>query len=80
VIIIGYELWQRKFQGDLNIIGKPMRVSRAQTPPTIVGVMPAGVRFLPTPMASKEPNYNVNARVQYWVPAVPNPERLKSTG
>ena len=31
-------------------------------------------------MASKEPNYNVNARVQYWVPAVPNLERLKSTG
>jgi putative ABC transport system permease protein len=80
VIIIGYELWQRKFQGDPNIIGKPMRMSRAQTPPTIIGVMPAGVRFLPTPMASKEPNYNVNARVQYWMPAVPNPERLKSSG
>jgi putative ABC transport system permease protein len=80
VIIIGYELWQQKFQGDPSIVGKTMRVSRAQTPPTIVGVMPAGVRFLPTPMASKEPNYNVNARVQYWVPAVPNPERLKSTG
>ena len=80
VIIIGYELWQRKFNGDPNIIGKPMRMSRVQTPPTIIGVMPPGVRFLPTPMASKEPNYNVNARVQYWVPAVPNPERLKSPG
>ena len=80
VILIGYELWQRKFNGDPNIIGKPMRVSRVQTPPTIIGVMPAGVRFLPTPMASKEPNYNVNGRVQYWAPAVPNPERLKSPG
>jgi putative ABC transport system permease protein len=80
VVIIGYELWQRKFNGDPDIIGKPMRVSRVQTPPTIIGVMPPGVRFLPTPMASKEPNYNVNARVQYWVPAVPNPERLKSPG
>lgn len=80
VVIIGYELWQRKFNGDPNIVGKPMRMSRVQTPPTIIGVMPAGVRFLPTPMASKEPNYNVNARVQYWVPAVPNPERLKATG
>jgi putative ABC transport system permease protein len=80
VIIISYELWQRKFNGDPNILGKSMRVSRAQTPPTIIGVMPAGVRFLPTPMASKEPNYNVNARVQYWLPAVPNPERLKATG
>jgi putative ABC transport system permease protein len=57
-----------------------MRLSRVQTPPTIIGVMPPGVRFLPTPMASKEPNYNVNALVQYWVPAVPNPERLRQTG
>ena len=80
VVIIGYELWQRKFNSDPNIIGKPMRLSRVQTPPTIIGVMPPGVRFLPTPMASKEPNYNVNAHVQYWVPAVPNPERLRQTG
>ncbi|HYP06301.1 MAG TPA: ABC transporter permease, partial [Bryobacteraceae bacterium] len=80
VVIIGYELWQRKFQGDPNIIGKPMRMSRTQTPPIIIGVMPAGVRFLPTPMASKEPNYNVNARVQYWTPAVPSPERMKWPG
>jgi putative ABC transport system permease protein len=80
VVIIGYDLWQRKFNGDPNILGKPMRVSRAQTPPTVVGVMPPGVRFLPTPMASKEPNYNVNAHVQYWVPAVPNPERLRQPG
>jgi putative ABC transport system permease protein len=80
VVIIGYDLWQRKFNADPHIIGKPMRVSRAQTPPTIVGVMPPGVRFLPTPMASKEPNYNVNAHVQYWVPAVPNPERLRQPG
>jgi len=80
VVIISYELWQRKFQADPNITGKPMRVSRAQTPPTIIGVMPPGVRFLPTPMASREPNYNVNARVQYWVPAVPSPERLKLPG
>ncbi len=80
VVIIGYDLWQRKFNGDPNVIGKPMRLSRAQTPPTIIGVMPAGVRFLPTPMASKEPNYNVNAHVQYWVPAVPDPKELRETG
>jgi putative ABC transport system permease protein len=80
VIIIGYELWQRKFNGDPNIIGKPMRMSRVQTPPTVVGVMPPGVRFLPVPMASKEPNYDVNARVQFWLPAVPNPERLNRPG
>ena len=80
VIIIGYELWQRKFNGDPNIIGKTMRMSRVQTPPTIIGIMPPGVRFLPVPMASKEPNYDVHARVQFWVPAVPNPERLNRPG
>lgn len=80
VIIIGHDLWQQKFNSDPNIIGKPMRMSRAQTPPTIIGVMPPNIRFLPTPGASKEPNYDVNSRVQYWVPAVPNPERLKQPG
>lgn len=80
VVIIGYELWKRKFEGDPQIIGKTLRMSRAQTPPTIIGVMPPGVRFLPAPRASKEPNYNVNGHVQYWLPAVPNPERLKQPG
>ena len=80
VIIVSHELWQRKFNGDPAVVGKPMRMSRVQNPPTIIGIMPPGVRFLPTPMASKEPNYDVNARVQYWAPAVPNPERLKSPG
>ena len=37
------------------IVGKPMRMSRVQTPPTIIGVMPPGVRFLPTPGAPKSP-------------------------
>ena len=77
VIIIGYDLWQRKFAGDRNIIGKTIRMSRRDTPPTVVGVMPADVRFLPSPGVVQEPNYNVNARVDYWIPATPNPARLK---
>ena len=78
VIILGYELWQRKFNGDPNIIGKTVRMSRRDTPPTVVGVMPPGIRFLPSPGASQEPNYNVNATVDFWMPAAPNPARLKS--
>jgi putative ABC transport system permease protein len=54
-------------------------MSRRDTPPTIIGVMPPGIRFLPTPAAAQEPNYNVNARVEFWTPAVPNPQRLKQT-
>ena len=75
VIILGYELWQRKFNGDPNIIGKTIRMSRRDTPPTVVGVMPPGVRFLPSPGASQEPNYNVNATVDFWMPAAPNPDQ-----
>jgi putative ABC transport system permease protein len=78
-IILGYELWQRKFNGDPNIVGKTIRMSRRDTPPTIIGVMPPGVRFLPSPGAAKEPNYNVNALVEFWIPATPNPARLKQS-
>ena len=78
VIILGYDLWQRKFNGDPNIVGKTVRMSRREIPPTVVGVMPPGVRFLPSPGAAQEPNYNVNATVDFWLPAAPNPARLKS--
>jgi putative ABC transport system permease protein len=78
VIILGYDLWQRKFNGDPEIIGKTVRMSRREVPPTVIGVMPPGVRFLPSPGAAQEPNYNVNASVDFWLPAAPSPERLKS--
>ena len=54
-----------------------MRISRWDTPPTVIGVMPPGVRFLPSPTNAQEPNYNVNALVDFWIPATPNPARLK---
>ncbi|MGH9141088.1 MAG: ABC transporter permease [Vicinamibacterales bacterium] len=76
-IILGYELWQRKFNGDPHIVGKTIRMSRRETPPTVIGVMPPGVRFLPSPSAAKEPNYNLNALVDFWMPATPNPRGLK---
>ena len=36
-------------------------------PLPIVGVMPPGVRFLPDPGAASEPNYDVNAQVDFWL-------------
>jgi len=77
-IILGYELWQRKFNADPQIAGKTVRMSRRDVPPMVIGVMPPGVRFLPSPGAAKEPNYNVNATVDFWALAVPSPARLKS--
>jgi putative ABC transport system permease protein len=77
-IVLGYELWQRKFNGDPRILGKPVRLSRQETPPRVIGVMPRGIRFLPSPTDAQEPNYNVDALVDFWRPAAPRPARLKS--
>lgn len=77
-ILLGYEFWQRAFGGDKQIIGKTVRISRWEAPPTVIGVMEPGVRFLPSPGAAKEPNYDVNATVDFWVPADPNPKYLKA--
>ena len=43
VVILGYDLWQRNFGGDSNIIGKTVEVSRRAR--TVIGVMPRGFRF-----------------------------------
>ena len=76
-ILLGYEFWQRAFGGDKQIIGKAVRISRWQVTPTVIGIMEPGVRFLPSPGAAKEPNYDVNAPVDFWVPAEPDPKYLK---
>jgi len=77
VIVLGYGLWQRHFNGDPNIIGKIVRISNWDTPPKVIGVMAPGVRFLPSPSNAQEPNYNVNAQVDFWIPAAPDPKELK---
>jgi putative ABC transport system permease protein len=77
VILLGYDLWQRKFNSDPHIVGKTIRISRRDSSPTVIGVMPPGIRFLPSPTEAQEPNYNVNALVDYWIPVTPNAARLK---
>jgi putative ABC transport system permease protein len=79
VIILGYDLWQRRFNGDPNIIGKtiPFRGFFGAAPPTVIGIMPPTVRFLPSPNVAGNPNYNVNAKVEWWLPARLIPAILK---
>ena len=55
VILLGYEFWKRTFNSDPQIIGKTVHISRWEVPPTVIGVMQPGVRFLPSPGAAKEP-------------------------
>ena len=44
VVMISNALWQRRFGGDRNVIGRPLTVSGANA--TIIGVMPADFHFL----------------------------------
>jgi predicted permease len=43
VVVIGYDVWQGRFEGDPDAIGRTVRLGVAAT--TVVGVMPAGFRF-----------------------------------
>lgn len=66
-IIIGHDLWVRRFDSDPDIIGQTIQLS-GQPPATVVGAMPPGVRFLPSPAVASEPNYDLHAKVDYWLP------------
>jgi predicted permease len=43
VAVIGYDLWQTRFQGDSGVVGRTVRITGV--PATIVGVMPDGFAF-----------------------------------
>ena len=55
VVILGYGLWQRRFSGDRDIVGRTVTIDLE--PYTVVGVMPRGFAF---------PDNG-----QAWVPFVP---------
>jgi predicted permease len=41
--ILGYDIWQRDFSGDPNIVGQAVRINGKAA--TIIGVMPQGFKF-----------------------------------
>ncbi len=45
VIMLGHDLWQKRFGGDPAIVGRSIRIG--QVPRTVVGITPAGFRFPP---------------------------------
>ena len=73
VVILGYELWQRRFAADPNVVGKVVTISRLP-PLTVIGVMPPDMRFLPSRGGAQEPNYNLHAHVDYWLPSAVDSE------
>jgi putative ABC transport system permease protein len=44
-VILSYRLWQRRFQGDTNILGKAITLDGEGY--TVVGIMPPGFQFAP---------------------------------
>ncbi|MGH7967386.1 MAG: ABC transporter permease, partial [Limisphaerales bacterium] len=70
-IILGHELWEKRFKGDPNILGKSVQISRMGAV-QVIGVMPAGVRFLPDAGNASEPNYDVNGHVDFWLGYAPD--------
>ena len=57
VIVLSHALWQRRFGGDPNIIGREVNIGGKAT---VVGIMPAGFRFPITdePQDYWEPTFN----------------------
>lgn len=56
VAILGYTIWQNRYGGDRDILGKTVRLNEVAT--TVIGVMPEGIKF---PM-----------REDLWMPLVRN--------
>jgi putative ABC transport system permease protein len=77
-ILLSHELWQRQFHGDPAVIGRTVRLSRDASR-TVIGVMPPDVRFLPSPAVAAEPNYDVHAKVDYWIPIFAGPQAAPRT-
>lgn len=62
LVVLGYELWKRRFSGNPSVLGKTIRANDQVY--TVIGVMPPGFRF---PIAW------VSSTVECWTPLVLTP-------
>src|SRR5262249_21385593 len=76
VAVISYALWQKRFGGDPEICGKPIRLDGDSY--TIVGVMGSELQF---PRATDLPAIGqLPAQTELWTPACLTAEQLANRG
>ena len=64
VAILSYALWQRRFGGDREILGKTITVNGS--PRTVIGILPEGFHF---PRATEMPSaYHLPEKTDLWTP------------
>jgi predicted permease len=76
VLILSYEAWQTLLHGDPGAVGKTVRVS--DQPFTVVGVLPAGVRFPQIAMAHGMTFQEAARSVLLYTPFVPTDHDLQT--
>ena len=70
LVVLGYELWQRRFNGDRSLVGRTVEIDG--TSQTVLGILPKGF-VLPVDYGSTSPS---EAYFPFWVPRdEPNPIR-----
>jgi putative ABC transport system permease protein len=70
VVILNYGLWQRRFGGDPNIVGKKLTINQVSR--TIIGVMPEGFNF---PRATEMPHiFSLSEKAELWTPLAQDAE------
>ena len=72
VVVISQSLWQRRFGGDRQVLGRTIDLDRK--PYTVIGVMPAGFEF-PLPLTGVRA-----ARTEIWVPLSLTDQELAAQG
>jgi putative ABC transport system permease protein len=71
VAILSYGLWERRFGGDLKILGQAIKLDNV--PITVVGIMPPGFDF-PNPAEGA----HMSGHMQLWVPVALSPQDTSS--
>lgn len=70
-ILLGYDFWKRRLEGDEAILGKAITMRKGGVAYTVVGVMPPGVRFL---------DGRNDVFVDFWIPVDRDLPEIQSGG